>query len=149
MDRRKCPCGKTASFAAPGSTKRTHCASCKTADMVSMVIKKKARATAARVPGQEAEADDEDGDKYNVFSVTVSRRSKGQSLGVALTALADMNAFGIDEVLDAGLLCEWNEANPDEQIMAGDIILTINGAMEERNNARLARSWFRECGNSL
>ena len=46
VDGRKCPCGKTASFAAPGSKKRTHCASCKTADMVSMVIKKKAWATA-------------------------------------------------------------------------------------------------------
>ena len=35
----KCQCGKVASFGAPGSKKRTHCGTCKAADMVNCRVR--------------------------------------------------------------------------------------------------------------
>mmetsp|Transcript_7513 Transcript_7513/g.27596 ORF Transcript_7513/g.27596 Transcript_7513/m.27596 type:complete len:232 (+) Transcript_7513:81-776(+) len=51
------------------------------------------------------------------------QKTGGKKLGLRYR----QNTMRVEQVLDAGLLAEWNSGNPDQAVFPGDLIIEVNG----------------------
>merc|ERR1719487_267250 len=64
--------------------------------------------------------------------------NKNSVMGWQLNATDNSQPIVIDQVRMAGMVHDWNEANPDHRILVGDEISSFEGLEWSRNSHRLA-----------
>merc|ERR1719259_45484 len=62
-----------------------------------------------------------------VYAVRVQRRKASDRLGIAWRRDYNTNDVRVKSVT-AGLIDEWNKANPDFKVRIGDTLLEVNGS---------------------
>lgn len=72
---------------------------------------------------------------YNIEVAVRKKSSNGGKLGLSVHGPASNTGYSdklIIDKLEGGMMGEWNQANPKEQVKVGDAILAINAATNEK-----------------
>lgn len=61
------------------------------------------------------------------FTISVDKSTSGKKLGLMTKMGNGGMALKVAKIRDTGLVAEWNDANPDQEVRVGDAIIEVNG----------------------